>query len=51
MRAMLGPIRPADRERLADWYAAQPAAAGAAPSNPAAVAAPAAGSDPAQGPE
>lgn len=24
MRAMLSPIRPADRERLADWYAAQP---------------------------
>lgn len=24
MRAMLGPIRPAERERLADWYAAQP---------------------------
>jgi cytochrome c553 len=23
MRAMLGPIRPADRERLADWFAAQ----------------------------
>jgi cytochrome c553 len=25
MRAMLGPIRPADRERLADWFAAQQA--------------------------
>lgn len=25
MRAMLGPIRPAERERLADWFAAQPA--------------------------
>jgi len=23
MRAMLGPIRPIDRERLADWFAAQ----------------------------
>jgi cytochrome c553 len=25
MRAMLGPIRPEQRERLADWFAAQPA--------------------------
>jgi len=24
MRAMLGPIRPADRQHLADWFAAQP---------------------------
>ncbi len=24
MRAMLGPIRASERERLADWYAAQP---------------------------
>jgi cytochrome c553 len=28
MRAMLGPIRPADRERLADWFAAQTPPAG-----------------------
>lgn len=27
MRAMLGPIRPVDREALADWFASQPAAA------------------------
>lgn len=39
MRAMLGPIRPADRERLADWYAAQaaPDAAGAASDEPSAA--------------
>jgi len=29
MRAMLGPIRPAEHERLADWYAAQTPAAAA----------------------
>lgn len=28
MRAMLGPIRPAERELLADWFAAQPARPG-----------------------
>lgn len=32
MRAMLGPIRPADRERLADWFAAQAPAPVGAPS-------------------
>lgn len=31
MRAMLGPIRPADREALADWFAAQPPAPAVAP--------------------
>ncbi len=31
MRAMLGPIRPVDREALADWFAAQPAASAAPP--------------------
>lgn len=25
MRAMLGPVAPAERERLADWFATQPA--------------------------
>jgi len=31
MRAMLGPIRPVDREALAHWFAAQPPAPEPAP--------------------
>lgn len=49
MRAMLGPIRPADRERLADWYAAQPAPP-SAPDAPAAAPPSASGSRPAPPP-
>jgi cytochrome c553 len=40
MRAMLGPVRPADRERLADWYAAQPAPVATGGSNDGAPSAP-----------
>jgi cytochrome c553 len=51
MRAMLGPIRPADRERLADWYAAQPAPSATEATAPAIPAPPAAADARAAAPE